>query len=119
MSRCECGCLPSTSFTPRFNPTSAPINACPDFSIKPGTPNAYRLIGAEANAIAPGKRPLSSCTPTFVESDRGVMVANTLAPAHGGIVAVKARHVAVELADAPQHGRGSHNVIDAPTRALR
>jgi surface antigen len=51
--------------------------------------------------------------------DRGVMVANTLAPAHGGIVAAKVRHVAVELADAPQHGRGSHNVIDAPTRTLR
>ncbi|MGH8241447.1 MAG: gamma-glutamyltransferase, partial [Steroidobacteraceae bacterium] len=49
-------------------------NQMDDFSIKPGTPNAYRLIGAEANAIAPGKRPLSSSTPAFVESDRGVMV---------------------------------------------
>ncbi len=49
-------------------------NQMDDFSIKPGTPNAYRLIGAEANAIAPGKRPLSSSTPTFVESDRGVMI---------------------------------------------
>jgi gamma-glutamyltranspeptidase/glutathione hydrolase len=49
-------------------------NQMDDFSIKPGTPNAYRLIGADANAIAPGKRPLSSSTPTFVESDRGVMV---------------------------------------------
>jgi gamma-glutamyltranspeptidase/glutathione hydrolase len=52
-------------------------NQMDDFSIKPGTPNAYRLIGAEANAIAPGKRPLSSSTPTFVESDRGVMVVGT------------------------------------------
>ena len=49
-------------------------NQMDDFSIKPGTPNAYRLIGADANAIAPGKRPLSSSTPTFVEADRGVMV---------------------------------------------
>jgi len=49
-------------------------NQMDDFSIKPGTPNAFQLIGAEANAIAPGKRPLSSSTPTFVESDRGVMV---------------------------------------------
>jgi gamma-glutamyltranspeptidase / glutathione hydrolase len=49
-------------------------NQMDDFSIKPGTPNAYRLIGADSNAIAPGKRPLSSSTPTFVESDRGVMV---------------------------------------------
>jgi gamma-glutamyltranspeptidase/glutathione hydrolase len=52
-------------------------NQMDDFSIKPGTPNAYRLIGAAANEIAPGKRPLSSSTPTFVESDRGVMVLGT------------------------------------------
>jgi gamma-glutamyltranspeptidase / glutathione hydrolase len=49
-------------------------NQMDDFSIKAGTPNAYQLIGADANAIAPGKRPLSSSTPTFIESDRGVMV---------------------------------------------
>jgi gamma-glutamyltranspeptidase/glutathione hydrolase len=49
-------------------------NQMDDFSIKAGTPNAYQLIGAEANAVAPGKRPLSSSTPTFVESDRGVMI---------------------------------------------
>ena len=52
-------------------------NQMDDFSIKPGTPNAYRLIGADANAIAPGKRPLSSSTPTFIEADRGVMVLGT------------------------------------------
>ncbi len=38
-----------------------------DFSAKPGTPNVYGLVGAEANAIAPGKRMLSSMSPTFVE----------------------------------------------------
>ncbi len=48
-----------------------------DFSSKPGVPNAYGLVGAEANAIAPGKRPLSSMTPTFVESDRGVAILGT------------------------------------------
>ncbi len=37
-----------------------------DFSVKPGVPNAFGLIGAEANAVAPGKRPLSSMTPTFL-----------------------------------------------------
>ena len=42
-------------------------NEMDDFSIKPFTPNVYGLIGAEANAIAPGKRPLSSMTPTFLE----------------------------------------------------
>jgi gamma-glutamyltranspeptidase/glutathione hydrolase len=48
-----------------------------DFSAKPGVPNAYGLVGAEANAIAPGKRPLSSMTPTFVENDAGVAILGT------------------------------------------
>jgi gamma-glutamyltranspeptidase/glutathione hydrolase len=48
-----------------------------DFSAKPGVPNVYGLIGNEANAIAPGKRPLSSMTPTFIESERGVAVLGT------------------------------------------
>ena len=38
-----------------------------DFSIKPGHPNAYGLIGNEANSIDPNKRMLSSMTPTIVE----------------------------------------------------
>jgi len=48
-----------------------------DFSVKPGVPNAYGLVGAEANAIAPNKRPLSSMTPTFLESDEGVAIIGT------------------------------------------
>jgi gamma-glutamyltranspeptidase/glutathione hydrolase len=48
-----------------------------DFSSKPGTPNVYGLVGNEANAIAPGKRPLSSMSPTFVESKHAVMVIGT------------------------------------------
>jgi gamma-glutamyltranspeptidase / glutathione hydrolase len=42
-----------------------------DFSAQPGVPNAYGLVGGEANAIAPGKRMLSSMSPTFLESERG------------------------------------------------
>ena len=45
-----------------------------DFSIKPGVPNGYGLVGAEANAIAPGKRMLSSMTPSFIEADDRVMI---------------------------------------------
>lgn len=48
-----------------------------DFSAKPGAPNAYGLVGAEANAIAPTKRPLSSMTPTFLEDERGIAVLGT------------------------------------------
>jgi gamma-glutamyltranspeptidase/glutathione hydrolase len=44
-------------------------NEMDDFSIKPGTPNMYGLIGNKANAIAPGKRMLSSMTPTIIEKD--------------------------------------------------
>ncbi len=48
-----------------------------DFSARPGTPNVYGLVGAEANAIAPGKRPLSSMSPTFVETDKGITLLGT------------------------------------------
>jgi gamma-glutamyltranspeptidase/glutathione hydrolase len=41
-------------------------NEMDDFSIKPGVPNMYGAVGAEANAIVPGKRMLSSMTPTIV-----------------------------------------------------
>ena len=44
-------------------------NEMDDFSIAPGAPNAFGLLGAEANAIAPGKRPLSSMSPTIVLKD--------------------------------------------------
>jgi gamma-glutamyltranspeptidase/glutathione hydrolase len=52
-------------------------NEMDDFSAKPGVPNAYGLVGAEANAIAPGKRPLSSMSPTFVESEEGIAILGT------------------------------------------
>jgi len=45
-------------------------NEMDDFSIKPGVPNMFGLIGSEANAIAPSKRMLSSMTPTIVEKGK-------------------------------------------------
>jgi len=44
-------------------------NEMDDFSIEPGVANAFKLVGAEANAVAPGKRPLSSMSPTIVLKD--------------------------------------------------
>ncbi len=44
-------------------------NEMDDFSIQPGVPNAFGLVGAENNSIAPGKRPLSSMSPTLVIKD--------------------------------------------------
>ncbi|CAM3785275.1 gamma-glutamyltransferase [Paracoccus yeei] len=44
-------------------------NEMDDFSAKPGVPNAFGLVGGDANAVQPGKRPLSSMTPTIVLKD--------------------------------------------------
>jgi gamma-glutamyltranspeptidase/glutathione hydrolase len=49
-------------------------NEMDDFTVHADVPNAFRLRGGAANAIAPGKRPLSSMTPTFVEDSKGVLV---------------------------------------------
>jgi gamma-glutamyltranspeptidase / glutathione hydrolase len=49
-------------------------NEMDDFSVKPGTPNVFGLIGNTANSIAPNKRSLSSMSPTFVETSKGMMV---------------------------------------------
>jgi gamma-glutamyltranspeptidase/glutathione hydrolase len=52
-------------------------NTMDDFSIKPGRPNEFGLVGATANAIAPNKRALSSMSPTFVETSKGLMIEGT------------------------------------------
>jgi gamma-glutamyltranspeptidase/glutathione hydrolase len=49
-------------------------NTMDDFSTKPGRPNEFGLIGATANAIAPNKRSLSSMSPTFVDTKKGMMI---------------------------------------------
>ena len=52
-------------------------NEMDDFVIKPGYPNQYGLIGGQANAIEPGKRMLSSMSPTFLDDGRRVAVLGT------------------------------------------
>ena len=44
-------------------------NEMDDFSVKPGVPNIYGLVGGDANAVAPFKRPLSSMSPSIVSKD--------------------------------------------------
>ena len=51
-----------------------------DFAAKPGVPNAYGLVGNEANSIAPGKRMLSSMTPTFLNDGNRIAALGS----HGG-----------------------------------
>jgi gamma-glutamyltranspeptidase/glutathione hydrolase len=48
-----------------------------DFSAKPGEPNVYGLVGAEANAIEPGKRMLSSMSPSFLETAERTAILGT------------------------------------------
>jgi gamma-glutamyltranspeptidase/glutathione hydrolase len=50
-------------------------NQMDDFAVAPGVPNHFKLVGGEANAIAPGKRPLSSMSPTLVMKDDQVVMA--------------------------------------------
>ena len=52
-------------------------NEMDDFALQPGQPNAFGVMGYEANAPAPGKRPLSSMTPTFMVSPDHVAVLGT------------------------------------------
>jgi gamma-glutamyltranspeptidase/glutathione hydrolase len=49
-------------------------NEMDDFAAAPGVPNAYGLVGNAANAVAAGKRPLSSMTPTLVQNEAGEVV---------------------------------------------
>ena len=53
-------------------------NEMDDFSVKPGVPNIFGVVGGDANAIAPGKRPLSTMTPTILTEDgRATVVIGT------------------------------------------
>jgi len=74
-------------------------NEMDDFSIAPGTPNAYRLQSFSGNEIAPGKRPLSSMSPTFVEDERGILILGT--PGGSRIISTVLLAV-LDYADQPQ-----------------
>ena len=52
-------------------------NEMDDFSIKPGHPNLWGLIGSEANSIQPGKRMLSSMSPTFINDGKRIAILGT------------------------------------------
>ncbi|MBL3528985.1 MAG: gamma-glutamyltransferase [gamma proteobacterium endosymbiont of Lamellibrachia anaximandri] len=78
-----------------------------DFSAQPGVPNIYGLVGGEANAIAPGKRMLSSMSPTFVAGDEGVAILGT--PGGSRIITMLLLGV-LELAD----GKGPQAWVDRP-----
>ena len=82
-----------------------------DFSIRPGLPNAYGLIGGTANAIAPGKRMLSSMSPTFVESDQGVAILGT--PGGSRIITMVLQGI-IAVTESAAHGTGPADWVAAP-----
>ena len=84
-------------------------NEMDDFSAKPGVPNAYGLIGAEANAIAGGKRPLSSMTPTLVFKD-GKPLLVTGSPG-GSRIITTVLQVVLNVID---HGMNVADAVQAP-----
>ena len=84
-------------------------NEMDDFSAKPGTPNMFGLIGAEANSIAPGKRMLSSMTPTIIEKDGKLwMVVGT----PGGSTIITS--VLQTILNVSEFGMGMQEAVEAP-----
>ncbi len=80
-----------------------------DFAAAPGVPNYFGLIGSEANAIAPGKRPLSSMTPTIVVEDgRVCMVTGT--PGGSKIITTTLQTI-INVFD---HGMDVQQALNAP-----
>ncbi|MEJ0091092.1 MAG: gamma-glutamyltransferase [Limisphaerales bacterium] len=84
-------------------------NQMDDFSAQPGAPNYFGLIGREANAIAPGKRPLSSMTPTIVLKDGQPIISLGAA---GGPKIISA--VLQELVDMLDLGMTPQQAVAAP-----
>lgn len=84
-------------------------NEMDDFTAKPGTPNAFGLVQGAQNAVAPGKRMLSSMSPTIVERD-GKLRAVLGSPGGPTIITTVAQ-VLMQLVD---HGRTLSQAVSAP-----
>jgi gamma-glutamyltranspeptidase / glutathione hydrolase len=84
-------------------------NEMDDFTAKIGVPNLYGLVQGEANAIAPGKRPLSSMSPTIVTKDgKPVMVVGTPG---GSRIITAVLHTIINVID---YGMNVQEAVDAP-----
>jgi gamma-glutamyltranspeptidase / glutathione hydrolase len=84
-------------------------NEMDDFAVKPGTPNLYGLVQGEANAIAPGKRPLSSMAPTLVEKDGRVFL--VLGSPGGSRIITAVLETILNIVD---HGMPPQQAVAAP-----
>jgi len=84
-------------------------NEMDDFSAKPGTANMFGLVQGEANAIAPGKRPLSSMTPTMLLKDGKLFM--TIGAPGGSRISTAVMQVILNVVD---FGMNIQDAIDAP-----
>ena len=84
-------------------------NEMDDFTVKVGQPNLYGLVQGEANAIAPGKRPLSSMSPTIVtRKGKPVLVLGTPG---GSRIITAVLHTIINMVD---YGMNVQEAVDAP-----
>ena len=99
-------------------------NELDDFAAKPGAPNAYGLVGGDANAPAPGKRPLSSMTPTILLRD-GKAVLVTGSPGGSRIITTVLQVIlnavdhGMNIAEAVMAARVHHQWLPDEVRAER
>jgi gamma-glutamyltranspeptidase/glutathione hydrolase len=84
-------------------------NEMDDFTVKPGAPNLYGLVQGEPNAVAPGKRPLSSMSPTLVEKDGRVVL--VLGSPGGSRIITTVLETIMNVID---YGMGPQEAVDAP-----
>lgn len=84
-------------------------NEMDDFTSKPGVPNAFGLIQGEANAIAPGKRPLSSMTPSLVLKDGKLFL---VVGSPGGPTIINT--VLQVITNVVDHGMNARQAVSAP-----
>lgn len=84
-------------------------NEMDDFAIKPGVPNLYGLLGGDANAVEPYKRPLSSMSPTIVLKDGQVYL--VLGSPGGSRIISTVMQVILNVVD---HGMTLREAVDAP-----
>jgi len=84
-------------------------NEMDDFSAKPGTPNAFGLVGNKANAIFPFKRPLSSMTPTIVLKDKNPFI---IIGSPGGSTIITT--VLQVILNNIEHDMGIYKAVSAP-----
>ena len=85
-------------------------NEMDDFAAAPGVPNQFDLVGSDANAVAPGKRMLSSMTPTVVEDPAGRLLLVVGSPGGGRIITA----VFEAIVNVVDHGMSVSEAVAAP-----